>query len=337
MLMSGLFKELFYIEYSSLNLKISIIGSIVCLISIFTCIALHVENPFWAAPAVLAIVSPNYNVIIYKAPRRLLATIVGSLVAIFIVLAFSNYPFLTLIIVLFLGATVLYLSKITSENYFGLFLGVHILFLGIALVFDPAEGYGVAENRLIANIISIVITLIVFSFIYKLPKGSKVNPKKSSKEDGILYTFILIVSIILAVIIWEIFKVPGGSLNMIISIITIAGINDSSSLLKGKQRLFGCLIGVCAAFVVIALSSISMVLFFISCFCFLTIFSYYNLSHKKHTYAGIQAVMGLVIICFPNASMEISVSDGLYRALGVFLGVIIVYFVFRISKYVLGK
>lgn len=335
--MSGLFKELFYIKYSSINLKVSVVGTIVCLLSIFICIGLHVENPFWAAPAVLAIISPNLNVILYKAPRRLLATFIGSLIAIFIVLTFSNYPFLTLIIVLCLGAIVLYLSKITTENYFDLFLAVHILFLGIALVFDPAEGYSVAENRLIANIIGITITCIVFSFIYKLPKGAQVSPKKSSSREGVSYTSILMISIILAVIVWEIFKVPGGSLNMIISIITIAGMNDSSSLLKGKQRLFGCLVGVCAALIAIGLSSISMIMFFISCFCFLTIFSYYNLSHEKHTYGGIQAAMGFVVMCFPNASMEISVSGGFYRALGVFLGVVIVDSVFRTFKYVLGK
>ncbi|MED7788077.1 FUSC family protein [Francisella sp. 19X1-34] len=335
--MFGLFKELFYIEYSSLNLKISIIGAIVCLISIFICIALHVENPFWAAPAVLAVISPNRNVIMYKAPRRLLATFIGSLIAIAIVLTFSNYPFLTLTIVLFLGAIILYLSKVTSENYFCLFLAVHILFLGIAIVFDPTMGYSVAEDRFIANIIGISLTCIVSSFIYKIPKGPKPSPKKSSKEDGILYTSVLIISIILAVVVWEIFKVPGGSLNMIISIITIAGINDSSSLLKGKQRLFGCLFGICAAFIAIALSTISTVLFLLSCFCFLVIFSYYYLSHKKHTYGGIQAVMGLVIMCFPHASMEISVSDGFYRALGVLLGVIIVDLVFRTFRYVFEK
>ncbi|WP_191092577.1 FUSC family protein [Francisella sp. SYW-9] len=335
--MSGLFKELFYIEYSDLNLKISIVGAILCLISIFTCIALHVENPFWAAPPVLAVVSPNLNVIIYKAPRRLLGTIIGSLVAFFIVITFSNVPFFALIIVLFIGAIILYLSKVTTENYLGLFLSIHILFLGIALVFDPTMGYKVAEDRLIANVIGIVLTCIVFYFIYRVPRGAKVSPNRLSKQESLLYVFTLITSIILAVVVWEIFKVPGGSLNMIISIITIAGINDSSSLLKGKQRLFGCLFGICAAFISIALSTISIVLFLLSCFCFLVIFSYYNLSHKKHTYGGIQAVMGLVIMCFPHASMEISVSEGFYRALGVLLGVIIVDLVFKTFRYVFEK
>ncbi|WP_191092319.1 FUSC family protein [Francisella sp. SYW-2] len=335
--MSGLFRELFYIRYSSINLKISIVGAIACLLSIFMCLGLHVENPFWAAPAVIAIISPNLNVILYKAPRRLLATFIGSLIAIFIVLTFSDYPFLTLTILLCLGAVVLYLSKTTAENYFSLFLAVHILFLGIALIFEPAIGYSVAENRFIANAIGVAITCVVFSFIYKLPKGAQVSPRKSSSNEGVLYTSTLIVSIVLAVITWEIFKVPGSSLNMIISIITIVGINDSSSLLKGKQRLFGCIIGICTALITIGLSSVSMLLFYISCFCFFTIFLYYNLSHEKHTYGGIQAAMGFVVMCFPSASMEISVSGGLYRALGIFLGVIILSSVFKTFKYVFDQ
>ncbi|WP_169709696.1 FUSC family protein [Francisella halioticida] len=332
--MFGLSKELFYIEYSSVKLKVSIIATITSLISLFICFSFHITEPFFTFPAVFAIVSPNLNVILYKAPRRLLGTIVGSIVSICVVLTFSDYPFLSLIIVLILALITSYLSKITSESYLGLFLSLHILFIGSVIVFDPSIGFKVAENRLIANIIGIACTCVVFSFIYRLPKGAEVSSVKLPKKDAILYASVIIISTVIAITIWEVLKVPGGSLNMIISIITISGINNNSSLLKGKQRFIGCLFGICAAILTIALSSISIVFFFISFFCFATIFSYYNLSHSNHSYAGIQAIMGLCIMCFPDYSMEVSVSEGFDRVLGILLGVVIVNLVFKSLNYI---
>ncbi|MED7788075.1 FUSC family protein [Francisella sp. 19X1-34] len=173
--MYGLSKELFYIEHSSLNLKISIVATITSLVSLFICLSLHVKYPFWGAVTVLAIISPNLNVVLYKAPRRILGTVIGSLLAIFIVVSLSDYPFLALLILLFLGALGFYISKIVLENYLTLFITAHILFIGIGIVFDPNIGFSIAEYRLIGNIIAITCTCIVFYFIYELPRGARLR------------------------------------------------------------------------------------------------------------------------------------------------------------------
>ncbi|WP_192578592.1 FUSC family protein [Francisella sp. LA112445] len=335
--MFGLFKELFYIEYSNLYLKIAAVATLTCIFSLFICLFLHVKYPYWGAVTVFAILSPNLNMILYKAPRRVLGTIIGSVVAILIVLIFSSYPLLTLIVLILLGAIGFYVSKVIAENYFTLFITVHILFIGVGILFDPNIGFSIAEYRLISNCIAIVCTCVVFSFVYKLARGAEFTPTKSSKEDAFLYSAILTVSIVIAIIVWETLKIPGGSLNMVICLITIAGINNSGSLLKGKQRFYGCILGVCSGVITIFLSSVSIVIFFISFFCFATFFIYYSLAHKSYQYTGLQAAVAICITCFPNDSMRMVIEDGLYRALGIMLGVIIINIVFMVFRYVFNK
>ena len=141
----------------------------------------------------------------------------------------------------------------------------------------------------------------------------------------------------IAIIVWETLKIPGGSLNMVICLITIAGINNSGSLLKGKQRFYGCVFGVCSGVIAIFLSSVSIIIFFISFFCFATLFIYYGLVHKSYKYAGLQAAVAICITCFPNDSMRMVIEDGLYRALGIMLGVIIINIVFIIFRHIFNK
>ncbi|MED7788076.1 FUSC family protein [Francisella sp. 19X1-34] len=140
------------------------------------------------------------------------------------------------------------------------------------------------------------------------------------------------ISIVTSIIIWEVFKVPGGTLNMIISLITIAGINNSGSLRKGSQRFWGCVIEVCVGMIIMVLSSINIILLLIGYFCFSTFFLYYYFSHKCNQYAGVQAAGALCITCFPSDSMQVVISLGFYRALGIMLGVIIINLVFMLFE-----
>ncbi|MDE4978217.1 FUSC family protein, partial [Francisella tularensis subsp. holarctica] len=65
-----------------------------------------------------------------------------------------------------------------------------------------------------------------------------------SNKDSLLNVSRIFIAMSLAVLFWMFVNIPGCSINMIITIVVISGIEINKSVLIFHRRFFGCLLGV---------------------------------------------------------------------------------------------
>ncbi|MDE4953056.1 FUSC family protein, partial [Francisella tularensis subsp. holarctica] len=80
-----------------------------------------------------------------------------------------------------------------------------------------------------------------------------------------------------AVLFWMFVNIPGGSINMIITIVVISVSEINKTVLIFHRRFFGCLLGVSCGIACIVISSYLQILIFPLFIVFSTIFMYFAL------------------------------------------------------------
>ncbi len=311
--------------------------TLLALIALFICFALHINNPFWAAISVFALSATSSTPILYKFWRRFVGTVVGAILAVIFVLLFANGGFFALILLICLSAVIFYFSKRLSENYLLLFIAVHLVFLGSAMIIDPSISYSLVEERILTNSIGSALITLFTLIVFQLNGYKKPIIKPYQKSEALYYAINISLSTFFAILIWLAFNIPGGVINIAITIIVIAEINYDQILIKSANRFFGCIIGVICGLSALILSSYSLVLLFIIFVITCTCFIYYHLHHPKHGYAGLQAAVAFSITAFPTLYPATSFVDGLYRAIGIFLGICIVSVIHFIHVHIIRK
>ncbi len=319
-------QSFFIPTHSKLNFAVSMISALTAIIAVLIALYLHINPPFWAMTTVFALTASNRSIILYKSPRRLVATITGCITALGIAMIFSSLPLLGLVMVFFISFSGFYLSRRLPENYLLLFFTIHVFMFGSVFLFDPNSAFSLMVGRILDNILGITLVVFIFCclFHFLMPPQSIHSPKVKDHISAIHYSAIMLISSILALCAWYFFDIPGGALNMIVTIVIISEIQHESIMNKGQNRLWGCLCGIVAGVIVLLISTFSITAMFILFFAIATAFMYYSLQHPKFGYAGLQAAVVLAIISFPHLNTEISMQEGLYRALGIFIGLIII-------------
>ncbi|MDE4992536.1 FUSC family protein, partial [Francisella tularensis subsp. holarctica] len=76
-----------------------------------------------------------------------------------------------------------------------------------------------------------------------------------SNKDALLNVTRIFIAMSLAGLFWMCVNIPGGSINMIITIVVISGIEINKTFLIFHRRFFGCLLGVSCVIACIVISS----------------------------------------------------------------------------------
>ncbi|MBK2105532.1 FUSC family protein [Francisella philomiragia] len=305
-------------------LLISIVISICGVVAIIINDALNFDYPFWAATAAIVIFSTGSSLTIYKSWRRVVATIIGSIIGLYLSILFVEFSFVGILIIFLIGAIFLFFSKIyPQEGYFLLFIGLHISFIGAGCIVEPTNAFYLTEYRILTNIVGVLCALI-FVLILPIKKGKSFSPATPlSDQNALLNTTRIFIAMSLAVLFWMFVNVPGGSINMIITIVIISGVEINKTVLVFHRRFFGCLLGVSCGIACIVISSYLPIVIFPLFILSSTIFTYFALQHPLYGYAYEQANRAFMIVCFPTKLEFFSFSDGAYRALGIFIALFI--------------
>ncbi len=308
------------LEVLLVALVMSVSGTIAVIIND----ALGFDYPFWAATAAIHIFSIGASLTIYKTWRRIIGTIIGSTIGLYLSALLVDFSFVGVLIIFIIGAIFLYLSKIyTQEGYFLLFIGLHISFIGAGCIVEPTNAFDLTEYRILTNIVGVLCTWIIV-LILPIKKGKTFSPATPlSNKDALLSVTRIFIAMSLAVLFWMFINTPGGSMNMIITIIIISGVEINKTVLTFHRRFFGCLLGVSCGIACIVISSYLPLLIFPLFILFSTIFMYFALQHPLYGYAYEQANRAFMIVCFPTKLEFFSFNDGAYRALGIFIALFI--------------
>ncbi|QXF41723.1 FUSC family protein [Francisella tularensis] len=305
-------------------LLIAIVMSVSGTIAIIINDALNFDYPFWAATAAIVIFSTGSSLTLYKTWRRIVATIIGSIIGLYLSILLVEFSFVGVMIIFIIGSIFLFLSKTyPKEGYFLLFIGLHISFIGAGCIVEPANAFYLTEYRILTNTVGVLCTL-VFVLLLPIKKGKEFSPAPPmSNKDALLNVTRIFIAMSLAVLFWMFVNIPGGSINMIITIVVISGIEINKTVLIFHRRFFGCLLGVSCGIACIVISSYLPILIFPLFIVFSTIFMYFALLHPLYGYAYEQANRAFMIVCFPTKLELFSFDDGAYRALGIFIALFI--------------
>ncbi|WP_241146089.1 FUSC family protein, partial [Francisella tularensis] len=105
-------------------LLIAIVMSVSGTIAIIINDALNFDYPFWAATAAIVIFSTGSSLTLYKTWRRIVATIIGSIIGLYLSILLVEFSFVGVMIIFIIGSIFLFLSKTyPKEGYFLLFIG----------------------------------------------------------------------------------------------------------------------------------------------------------------------------------------------------------------------
>ncbi|UTW41954.1 FUSC family protein [bacterium SCSIO 12844] len=330
--MSG-FKELLFKEHSFVNLIVAYRTAFAALVAIIITFYLHIGLSFWAPIAAFAIAANVQEGIVYKSWRRILGTLTGCFAALGFVLIVPPLVWGSVIILILISFMGFYLSKKTTEFYFLLFIVVHMIIIGTSFILSPGDGLMIAKDRIFTNIIGVLCIVIIQLAFFPIKKANKKPQFKiQSTYHALRYALFISISIILAIYLWQLFDIPGGILNMAITILAITQLDSGETVLKGSQRLIGCLIGILFGSLLIFIATYGLFYLLLGFFLISGFFIYYHFQHHKHGYGGLQAAIALSITAFPSLGPTTVITDGLLRALGILIGILItslMHFIFN--------
>ncbi|MDE4951156.1 FUSC family protein, partial [Francisella tularensis subsp. holarctica] len=79
----------------------------------------------------IVIFSPGSSLTLYKTWRRIVATLIGSIIGVYLSILLVEFSFVGVMIIIIIGSIFLFLSKTyPNVGYFLLFIGLHISFIG---------------------------------------------------------------------------------------------------------------------------------------------------------------------------------------------------------------
>ncbi|MCF6764450.1 FUSC family protein [Thiotrichales bacterium 19S3-7] len=331
--MSG-FEEIYIKRHSFENLIIAYRTSFAALLAILITFYLHISSSFWAPAAAFAIAASTKEALIYKSWRRILGTIIGCIAAIGLAYLLSAQSWASIFLLLTVAFFGFYLSQ-KIESYFLLFITAHMIMVGSTFIIQPNEGLLIAYDRIFTNVIGILCIVFINIIVFPIPKsGKKITTTPQSNYYAIRYALFISISIILAILIWQKFDVPGGILNMAITILAITQVDAGGTTVRGAQRLIGCLFGIFFGAILIFISTYGLFYFLLFFFLISGLFIYYHYQNPRHGYGGIQAAMALSITAFPTLGPTIVISHGLYRALGIVIGLLITSLMHYLFNYI---
>ncbi|MCF6807068.1 FUSC family protein [Thiotrichales bacterium 19S9-12] len=313
-------------------------------LAVYIVLLLHLDAPYWSAISVVAICAPGVTITLNKGLLRIIGTIAGAALGLFIASITVNDFYAFIIWSFFIYTISQYLTYYTNYKY-ALILGAATYFMVSASIINDIDNiYYIAFWRstevCTGVIVASIVILIMFSKSARQTiESDKISPSqeklsisnsqkifRSEKNLSIMKESIKNgLGVILALFIWMFTASPGG-LQGIISALAVAQPkseehNISTVLHNAKNRFLGCFLGGATGLLCLYKLQLNIIFLLIVLFIGSSIFSYITLTSKKYSYLGIQANVAFIITLIQNDIVTTSIVPAMMRLSGIFIGI----------------
>lgn len=319
-------------------------------ISCSACLAYYIallmnsKTPFWAAISAFAVTMPTIEALLQKGWMRSLGAITGSWLSLLFLPFIGNQKLIFLICFIILTIIGFYLAK-KRCGYFWNYMLVHIVAFITIGFFHPQEVFILAENRSVTVTLGVFVSWLVQCLLFPISKSKnkylavKVEPVFPVNFLELYHAIKVSIAFLMVILTWRLLDVPGGALNMIITITTIMQPDLMATAKKGAHRFLGCLIGVMIGALVLFMGMTALIEIFLVLLIFGTITMMGYLYEWYYNYASLQVMLGLcvTILSALNPAQE-TIEAGIERILGIVLGLIISWSIlqlFNLGEYFL--
>jgi len=327
-------------DYKSRQTHLALKTALCCVLAIFTCFWLRVPHAYWAGISAIIMMQPHAKASLAKGWMRAGGAILGCAASLLVVLLFTQRPFfysITIFLVITLGT---YLGNQLKYGYFWAYFCGHIALISMIMVMDPYNNnpIHVAFYRAFAVTIGVVCSLIVNVVIW--PEApDKTKKQEEKKQTGVIEKFRIAgnilsidmtilkfslktgLGILMAFWIWQIFRIPGGGLNMSTAIITVLQQDIINSQHKGLMRFVGCLLGASLGLAVLMMSISSPLVLALIIFVVVAPLAYIWGAKFGVAYIGAQAATAFMLTVASNNCSVQDIAPAIQRLTGITLGI----------------
>lgn len=326
-------------NFKSRQTRLALKTALCCVLAIFTCFWLRIPHAYWAGISAIIMMQPHVKASLAKGWMRAGGAILGCAASLFVVLLLAQRPLfysITIFLVITLGT---YLGSELKYGYFWSYFCGHIVLISMIMVMDPYNGnpVHVAFYRAFAVTIGVLCSLIVNVVIW--PEASDETTKPEKKQTSVIEKISIAgrkfsinmpvlkfsmktgLGILMAFWVWQIFRIPGGGLNMSTAIITVLQQDIINSRHKGLMRFVGCLFGACLGFVVLMMGISSPLLLALIIFVVVAPLAYIWGAKFGVAYIGAQSAIAFILAVASNDGMAQDIAPAVQRLTGITLGI----------------
>lgn len=322
----------------------SLLTGLAASLAVYIAMRLHLSAPYWSAISVVAICSPGVGNTINKGLMRIIATFLGAALGLYLASVTIN-NFYAYVISCFLVFTLCqYLTYCTHYKYVFVLCAATFFMVNASAVNDIGDIYFIAIWRFTEVSIGVVVAtlLMVFSFnkntrsliedenILFLAKGrNKVEQQKGFiwRKESIVFKESIKngLAVVLSLLLWMFIASPGG-LQGLVSVLAIGqpqkeGHNVSTVMAQARNRFLGCFVGGIAGLVCLYFLQFNVEVLLTTLFLGISLFAYFMLTSKNHSYMGLQANMAFILTIAQTDTVSTSIIPAMTRLSGILLGI----------------
>lgn len=337
-------------SYDSRQSRLALKTAIACVIAIFLTYSLRIPHAFWAGISTIIMMQPHAQASLHKGWMRAGGACIGSFLSLFLTAFTIQSPLLFSLFLFLIATTGFYLANRSRIGYFWSYMLGHIALMSMISVMNPYDTYPVhiAFYRASAVSIGVFVSIVINVLLWpekeidrdeqdnKHIQSSKQSKIKQSihyinirvfKSNISIHKETLIFSIkgglglLMVFWLWLWFEIPGGGLNMSVSVITIFQQDLITTFHKGLLRFSGCILGGTLGLFCISFAIESPLLIGLIIFAVIFPLAYIWGAKPGIAYLGAQGAIAFIIAVVPDSGPANELAPVIERVTGITMAI----------------
>jgi uncharacterized membrane protein YccC len=326
-LVAALKEEFSALPFSGPTASLAFRTALASVLSLIAAMALHLDNPYWAAITAVSIIQPEVSATFVRSVDRCIGTVAGAAVGYFGARFVDDHLIFQLIVASAVAFGVYGVER-SGHGYAVLLGAVTVILVMFGAVEAPDAALRLAVYRSLEIMVGVGVTFLV-EFAASTPS----NDTPSAEMPGIFATPIDVELLAIAVTgglaaasipaIWENLQLPGLGQTPITAFVILVAMR-SEPIMKALNRLVGCVLGGVYGLFCMHFVDDNMMLWL-----FLLYAGLYVASHVKHgggeaAYSGHQAAIAVIMSMAYGLAPSPNILPAINRLVGIIGGMVVV-------------
>ena len=287
-------------------------------------ILLQFQDPFWSVITVIVLYTESNEHPILKASWRLFGTIIGAIVGVMLCIFLINNSALLLLSLFIIAMISAYCAFNTRHSYAFILGGATCLMVIFPSWTSPSALIDVAIWRSA----EVVLGVLIVTADYILIKRNNSNNSDGAaivSSNHFAQSLSISIGCLLTAIVCLLFSLQGGAIGIITAFVLSLIQNSGKQMIKGAERIVGCIIGAAMGLLCLILisHSFSSLLFIILVATF--IYACFHYTHPLFPYTKLQAIVAFLVALLPSTNiLTPTIWPALERVSGILIGLVII-------------
>lgn len=319
--------ELAALSLSGPTAGVAFRATLASVLSMIVAMALHLDNPYWAAITAVSIVVPDVSSSFVRSIDRCLGTLIGAGVGYFGAL-FVGEPLIFQLICASAVAFGIYGTERSAHGYAVLLGSVTVVLVMFGALQAPGEGFRLAVYRSMEIIVGVGVSYLVQIALAPASGPAPVAAKPGIFADPIDEDLLAIavtggIAVACIPLIWEAFDLPGLGQTPITAFVILLAMRRGPAWVA-VNRIAGCVLGGAYGLVCMHLAGDAFAVWILLLFGGLYISCHVKERDGEASYTGHQAAVAIIMSMVQGLAPSQDILPALERLIGMIGGIVVV-------------